>query len=165
MRKLFIGKVSKGEFLQVLQQIENLAPNVRWCSGSKPTGFLPATCTERYTYLTLRDGKLTYDKIPYLRSGAYLSVREFLGLDSSELTALRLAQDYLKECQAKSEAARREYLRISATEQEAERAYNKKRDALLEEFPATQVIHCTKQYPWEQPSKCRSEYSHFSRRF
>lgn len=159
MRELYIGKVSREECLQVLQQIENLAPNVRWSSRSKPTGFLP----ERCTYLILQDGELTYDTASDLRSGAYLSVREFLGLDSSELTALRLAQDYLKECQAKSEAARREYLRISATEQEAERAYNKKRDALLEEFPATQVIHCTKQYPWEPPSKCRSEYPRFRR--
>lgn len=159
MRELFIGKAGREERLQVLQQIETLAPNVRWFCGAKPTRFLP----ERCTYLILRDGKLAYENTSDLRSGAYLSVREFLGLDSSELTALRLAQDYLKECQAKSEAARREYLRISATEQEAERAYNKKRDALLEEFPATQVIHCTKQYPWEQPSKCRSEYPRFRR--
>lgn len=154
MRELFIGKVSRKEYLQVLQQIETLAPNVCWHSGSKPSWFSDGFRLGHYNYLILRDGKLSYDRSSVLRTGAYLSVREFLGLDSSELTALRLAQDYLKECQAKSKAARREYLRISATEQEAERAYNKKRDALLEEFPAAQVVHCTKQYPWEQPSKC-----------
>ena len=163
MRELYIGKVSKGEYLQVLQQIETLAPIVRWASGAKPTDFVPPCSGIHFHYVMLRDEELTFDATHAPKVGSCLSVREFLGLDSSELTALRLAQDYLKECQAKSEAARREYLRISATEQEAERAYNKKRDALLEEFPATQVIHCTKQYPWEQLSKCRSEYPRFRR--